>query len=112
MDQDIITPEKAAPTGKQGFSPLGCFIAASGATLLCFSLLSAFSVSGIWALTHLFGMSEGLSDIFMLLGLIPPIAASVWIAGRAWYVERRLAQHLDVDTPVFKMLHYFGKQPG
>jgi hypothetical protein len=33
--------------------------------------------------------------------------ATGWTAGRAWHVERRLAQHLDVDVPVFKLGHYF-----
>jgi hypothetical protein len=34
----------------------------------------------------------------------------VWTAGRAWHVERLLAQHKDIDTPVFSMMHYFKKR--
>jgi hypothetical protein len=46
----------------------------------------------------------------MLLGAIPVLWATVWTAGRAWHVERRLAQHLDIDTPVFRIGHYFKRR--
>ncbi len=45
----------------------------------------------------------------MVLGLIPAVLATIWTAGRAWHVERRLAQHQDIDVPNFKLLHYFKK---
>jgi hypothetical protein len=41
------------------------------------------------------------------LGVIPVLWATVWTAGRAWHVEQRLSQHLDIDTPVFKLGYYF-----
>ena len=34
MEQEIMKPESQPPAGGQAFSPLGCFIAAAGATLL------------------------------------------------------------------------------
>jgi hypothetical protein len=39
--------------------------------------------------------------------MIPVALATVWTAGRAWHVEKRLEQGLDIDNPVFKALHYF-----
>jgi hypothetical protein len=30
----------------------------------------------------------------------------VWTAGRAWYIERRLEEGLDVDPPVFSLSYY------
>lgn len=109
MDQEVIKPEKPIRTSSQAFSPLGCFIAAAGATLLAFCLLSAASVTTIWAFAHLLGLNDRISFVLMLLGVIPPVLASIWIAGRAWHVERRLAQHHDVDLPVFKMTYYLRK---
>ena len=43
----------------------------------------------------------------MALGAIPVLWLTVWTAGRAWDVERRLARGEDVGTPVFKLGHYF-----
>lgn len=109
MEQEVIKPDKVAPTGSQAFSPLGCFIAASGVTLLTFCLLGSASVVSVWAIAKLIGLGEGLTNIFMLISLVPPVLATLWTAGRAWHVERRLAQHLDIDTPVFKIFHYYKK---
>lgn len=105
-------PDRQPSTGRQGFSALGCFIAAFGATLLTFSLLSAAFVTTIWAFDHLIGLNESISRIVMLAGIIPAAWASIWIAGRAWYIEQRLAQNKDIDTPVFKLMHYFQKRSG
>lgn len=112
MDQEVIPPDKQPVGGRQGFSLLGCFIAAFGATLLTFCLLSAAFVTTIWAFAHLLGIGDSISRILMLAGLLPAIWVSVWIAGRAWYVERRLSQHKDIDTPVFKLTHYLQKRSG
>jgi hypothetical protein len=111
MDQDILKPEKTPATGSQAFSPLGCFIAAFGAALLTFCLLTAASAASIWAFAHLLGLSDSIARIFMLIGVIPPALASIWVAGRAWHVERRLAQHHDIDNPVFKLAHYLRRRP-
>jgi hypothetical protein len=52
----------------------------------------------------------GLSNTWLLaligLSLLPVLAATIWTGGRAWHVERRLAQGLDIDTPVFNLGHY------
>jgi hypothetical protein len=107
MEQELIKPDVAPKGSSQAFSPLGCFIAASGITLLTLCLLGTAALTTIWAFSKLLGLPEVISQGLMVLGLIPAIFAAVWTAGRAWHVERRLAQHLDIDVPNFKLLHYF-----
>ncbi len=109
MEQELIKPEVAPKGSSQAFSPLGCFIAASGITLLTFCLLGTASVTTIWAFSKLLGLPDVLSEGLMVLGLIPAGIATIWTAGRAWHVERRLAQHQDIDVPAFGLLHYFKK---
>ena len=109
MEQELIKPEISPKGSSQAFSPLGCFIAASGITLLTLCLLGTAALTTIWAFSKLLGLPEVLSEGLMVLGLIPAIIATVWTAGRAWHVERRLAQHLDVDVPNFQLLYYFKK---
>lgn len=109
MEQELIKPDVPPKGSSQAFSPLGCFIAAFGITLLTFCLLGTAAMTTIWAFAKLFGLPEVLSEVLMALGLVPAIVASVWTAGRAWHVERRLAQNLDIDVPVFTLLHYLKK---
>ena len=109
MSQEVIKPEKAAPKGNQAFSPFGCFIAAAGVTLLTVCLLGAASVTSIWAFSKLIGLSDEITRILLYAGVIPPVLAAIWTAGRAWHVERLLAQHRDIDVPVFKLMHYLKK---
>jgi hypothetical protein len=109
MGQEYIKPDAAPKSSRQAFSPLGCFLAAAGVTLLTFCLVGAAAAASVWAVAKLLGLPD--TALFVMLGLIaiPVIAATIWTAGRAWHVERRLAQHLDIDTPVFKMAYYFRK---
>lgn len=107
MDQDIVTPEHPPRPSSQAFSQLGCFLAASGVTLLAFCKLGAAMVATVWAMSRLFGFPDFMMYAVMALGAVPVLWATVWTAGRAWHVERRLAQHLDIDTPVFNLRHYF-----
>ena len=109
MEQELIKPEVPPKSSSQAFSPLGCFIAASGITLLTFCLLGTAALTTIWAFSKLLGLPELLSQGLMVLGLIPAVIATFWTAGRAWHVERRLAQHQDIDVPNFSLLHYFKK---
>ena len=109
MDQELITPEKPPSGTSQAFNPLGCFIAAAGVTLLTLCLLGSASVVAVWAFSKLLGIGEDIAYILMALSIIPPILATIWTGGRAWHVERRMAQHMDIDTPVFKLLHYYKK---
>jgi hypothetical protein len=107
MDQELIKPEPNPRTGTQAFSPLGCFLAAAGVTLLAFCMLGAAMVATVWSASRLFGLPDFLMYALFVAGAVPVLWATVWTAGRAWHVEQRLAQHLDVDTPVFRIGYYF-----
>lgn len=109
MEQEFIKPDQTPKTGTQAFSPFGCFLAAAGVTLLTFCLVGAAAAASVWAFSKLFGLPN--TALYILLGLIalPVFWATIWTAGRAWHVERRLAQHLDIDAPVFSMMYYFRK---
>jgi hypothetical protein len=107
MDQEVIRPDKNPPAASQAFSPLGCFIAASGVTLMVFCMLGAAMAATVWAFSALFGLPDWFLYGALILGMIPVIWATVWTAGRAWHVERRLAQNLDIDVPVYKLGYYF-----
>jgi hypothetical protein len=107
MEQEITKPETTPKGGSQAFSPLGCFLAAAGVTMLAATKLGAAMVATVWAVSKLIGFPDTLMYGLMALGAVPVLWATVWTAGRAWHVERRLAQHLDVDQPVFKLGYYF-----
>jgi hypothetical protein len=109
MEQELIKPETPPKGSSQAISPLGCFIAASGITLLTLCLLGTAALTTIWAFSKLLGLPEVLTQGLMVLGLVPAIVATIWTGGRAWHVERRLAQHQDIDVPNFQLLHYFKK---
>lgn len=107
MEQEISKPEGEPRRKSQAFSPVGCFLAAAGATLLVLSKTSAAMVATVWAVSKLFGFPDAVMYGLMVIGFVPVLWATVWTAGRAWHVEQRLARHQDIDTPVFKLTHYF-----
>jgi len=109
MEQEIIKPDPVPATGTQAFSPLGCFLAAAGVTLLVLCKAGAAMVATVWAVSKLLGFPDMLMYALMLVGLVPVLWATVWTAGRAWHVEQLLAQHRDIDMPVFKLAYYFKK---
>ncbi len=106
MDQEIITPPSTPKTDSQAFSPLGCFLAAAGATLSSLSLLGAAAAASVWAFSKLFGLPDVVLYGFLAFAMLPVLWATVWTAGRAWHVERRLARGADIDTPIFSISHY------
>jgi hypothetical protein len=110
MDQEIIKPAAEPKASAQGFSPLGSFLAAFGATLLILCFTGSAMVATVWAFAKLIGVPDLVMYGVMALGVIPVVWATVWTGGRAWHVERLLAQHKDIDTPVFSMMHYFKKR--
>jgi hypothetical protein len=61
----------------------------------------------VWAFSKLFGLPDWMLYALLALGILPVIWATIWTAGRAWHVEQRLAQNLDIDVPVFTLGHYF-----
>ncbi len=104
-----MRPDGQPKVSSQAFSQFGCFLAASGVTLMTFCLVGAAAGASVWAVAKLIGLPD--TALYVMLGLaaIPVLAATIWTAGRAWHVEQRLAQGLDVDTPVFKLAYYFRK---
>ncbi len=109
MEQELIKPDTEPKGSSQALSPFGLFLAATGVTLLAFCLLGAAALTTIWAFSKLVGLPDVLTYGLMVLGIAPAVIATIWTGGRAWHVERRLAQHQDIDVPVFKLLHYFKK---
>lgn len=106
MEQEIIKPDATPRPGSQAFSPLGCLLAASGVTMLAFSMLGSAMAATVWAGSKLLGLPDIVMWIIMALGVLPVLWATIWTAGRSWHIERRLAQNLDVDTPVFRLGYY------
>lgn len=90
--------------------PLGLLLAASGATLLAFTMVATTVIAVVWAFVKLTGLPDVVLYGLLVVGILPILWVTIWTAGRAWHVERRLEQGLDVDSPVFKMMHYFGKR--
>lgn len=110
MEQEIIKPEVSPQGSSQAFSPMGSLVAAFGATLLMLCFTGSAMVATIWALSKLIGLPDMIMLGVMALGVIPVVWVTVWTAGRAWHVEKKLAAHMDIDTPVFNMMYYFKKR--
>lgn len=109
MDQELLKPAVNPPVRSQAFSPLGCALAAIGMTLLVFTKSGAAMVAAVWAISKLIGLPDMVMYAIMAAGFVPVVWVSIWTAGRAWHVERRLANQQDVDVPVFKLGHYLKK---
>jgi hypothetical protein len=107
MDQEIIKPEATPRPATQATGALGCLLAAAGATLLALTKLGAAMAATVWAASRLIGLPDGVMWSVMALGIIPVLWATIWTAGRAWHVEQRLEAGLDIDAPVFKLMHYW-----
>jgi hypothetical protein len=107
MEQEIIKPEAAPKAGSQAFSRTGSLMAASGATMLMLCFTGSAMVAIVWAVSKLMGLPEMLMNVLFVLGAIPVLWVTVWTAGRAWHVEKLLAQHRDIDVPVFSLTYYF-----
>jgi hypothetical protein len=107
MDQEIIKPEAVPKAATQAAGPLGCFLSAAGVTMLAASMLGAAMAATTWAMAKLIGLPDAAMWSIMALGALPVAWATIWTAGRAWHVEQRLERGLDIDTPVFSLLHYW-----
>jgi len=110
MEQEIIKPDTAPKAGSQGFSPLGSFMAAAGATLLMLCFTGSAMVATVWAFAKLIGVPDLVMYVVLAAGVIPVVWVTVWTAGRAWHVERLLASQQDIDVPVYNLTHYFRKR--
>ena len=107
MEQEIIKPETKPVAGSQALSPFGCFVAASGVTLMMLCMTGAAMVATIWAFSKLIGLPDIVMFGLLALGFLPVAWVTAWTAGRAWHVEQLLSQGNDIDVPVFKLGHYF-----
>ena len=110
MEQEFIKPETQLKAGTQAFSPLGCLVAASGATLMITCMVGAAMAATVWAMSKLIGLPDILMYGLMVLGAVTVLWVAAWTAGRAWHVEQLLAQHRDIDVPVFSLSHYYKKR--
>lgn len=109
MDQEIIKPDNAPQVSPQQLGRSGLIVAAIGSTLLALTHLGAATAATIWAVSQIIGLPEMAMWAAMALGAIPVIWATIWTAGRAWHVERRIENGADVDMPVFSLMHYWKK---
>ncbi len=109
MDQEIIKPDAPRPQATQAVGGIGMLVAATGATLLALTMLGAAAAATIWAFAALIGLPDVAMWALMAVGALPVIWATIWTAGRAWHVERRLEEGHDVDQPVYKIFHYWKK---
>ena len=107
MSNSPETPASAHNIGR-----FGLFLAAFGATLLSFTMVATSVVAVIWAFVKLTGLPDLVLQGLLVIGIAPILWVTVWTAGRAWHVERRLERGEDVDTPVFSLFHYFRKARG
>jgi hypothetical protein len=109
MEQELRRPEYKPRQHDRTSSALNCALAAIGVTLMTLCLVGSAAVTTAWAIGTLFGASQNTFFILAALVMIPVVALSIWTAGRAWHLERRLAAGKDVDTPNFGVFHYFRK---
>ncbi len=107
MEQELRRPEYAPRKHDRASSTFSCFIAAAGLTLMMLCMFGAAAAISAWAIAKLLELNDTLLLILVALSELPVIWLVIWTAGRAWHMERRLASGKDMDTPVFKMLHYF-----
>lgn len=111
MEQEIRRPDYVPRVQDRTSSTLSCFIAAAGVTLMTLCLLGSAAVVSVWAIANLLGLGQTVMFILIALVMAVVVAITMWTAGRAWYLERRVALGGDVDAPVFKTFHYFQKKP-
>ena len=106
----MLKMNENSPAPAHNLGPTGLVLAASGATLLAFTMVSTAVIAVLWAFVKLTGLPDVVLYVLLAGGIVPIIWVTIWTAGRAWHVEKRLESGQDVDAPVFSMLHYFGKR--
>jgi hypothetical protein len=112
MDQEIIRPQATPPGGSHSIGIVGCLMSAIGVTLMTLTMLGSALAATIWAFSQLFGLPDSITQVLMAIGVIPVVIASIWTAGRAWHVERRLEEGHDIDPPVFSLTYYLKRAQG
>jgi hypothetical protein len=109
MEQEIRRPDYVPRKHDRTSSVMNCFMAAAGLTLMMLCMLGAAAAISAWAVAKLFGLPDSFLLVMVVLFEIPVLWVVIWTAGRAWHLELRLASGKDMDQPVFKLLHYFGR---
>ncbi len=109
MEQEIRRPDYVPRKHDRTSSTLNCLMAAAGLTLMMLCMLGAAAAISAWAVAKLFGLPDSLLLAMVILFEVPVLWVVIWTAGRAWHLELRLASGKDMDQPVFKLLHYFGR---
>jgi hypothetical protein len=107
MEQEIRRPDYVPRQHDRAASSLNCALAAIGVTLMTLCLVGSAALTAVWAIAKLIGATDMTLLIMAIVVSIPVLALSIWTAGRAWHLERRLAAGKDVDTPVYSVFHYF-----
>lgn len=109
MEQEIRRPDYVPRQHDRTSSSFNCFLAAAGMTAMMLCLLGSAAAISAWALAKLFGFGDQLLLGLVVLFELPVLWVTIWTAGRAWHLERRLASGKDMDQPVFSLFHYFRK---
>jgi hypothetical protein len=109
MEQEIRRPDYVPRKHDRAASSLNCALAAIGVTLMTLCLVGSAAITAVWAIAKLFSASNETVMVLAAIAMIPVLALSIWTAGRAWHLERRLAAGEDVDAPVYSVMHYFRK---
>jgi hypothetical protein len=109
MEQEIRRPDYVPRVNDRAASTLSCFMAAAGVTLMTLCLFGAAGAVTAWAVAQLFELGNTMMLVLQVLVAIPVLWMTIWVAGRAWYLEKRIARGQDVDVPIFKLFHYFTK---
>lgn len=107
MEQELRRPDYVPRQHDRSASDLNCALAAIGVTLMTLCLVGSAAITTVWAVGRLFEASDNVIMVLAGLIMLPVLALSIWTAGRAWHLERRLARGQDVDPPIFKVMHYF-----
>jgi hypothetical protein len=109
MEQEIRRPDYVPRQHDRASSTMNCFLAAAGMTAMMLCLLGSAAAISAWAIAKLLGLGDTALMVLVALFELPVLWATIWTAGRAWHLERRLASGKDMDQPVFKLFHYFQK---
>ena len=72
-------------------------------------LVGSAAAATVWAGSRLLELSDTFLYILLAIAAVPVVVLTIWTAGRAWHLEQRLSRGQDVDVPVFKLFHYFGR---
>lgn len=110
MSDEILRPDQTPKGNVHNVGTTGSLLSAIGVTLLALTKLGAAMAVTVWAMVKLFGLPDYVLYGLLVLGAVPVLWAVIWTAGRAWHVENRLGRGLDVDTPVFNLMHYWKKR--